>query len=71
MVDKIVEQSTETTAEMTVMVEVGTGPDIDCFPEIMAIMELEARAIVDPGQDPELVQIGMEYIVISVGNMNT
>ena len=37
----------------------------------MAIIELEAQAIVDPGQDPELVQIGIEYIVISVGNMIT
>ena len=37
----------------------------------MAIVELEAQAIVDPGQDPELVQIGMEYIVINVGNMIT
>ena len=53
------------------MVEVGTGPEIDYFPEIMAIIELEAQATVDPGQDPELVQIGIEYIVISVGNTIT
>ena len=66
MVDKIVEESTETTTEMTVMVEVGTGPERDCFPEIMAIIELEAQTIADPDQDPELVQIGIEYIVISV-----
>ena len=39
------------------------------FPEIMAIIEPEAQAIVDPGQDPELAQIGTEFIVISVGNM--
>ena len=32
----------------------------------MAIIELEAQAIVDPGQDLELVQIGIEYIVIRV-----
>ena len=37
----------------------------------MAIIELEAQAIVDPGQDPELVQIGIQYIVISVGNIIT
>ena len=37
----------------------------------MAIIKLEAQAIVDPGQDPELVQIAIEYIVISVGNMIT
>ena len=71
MVDKIVEESTETTTEMTVMVEVGTGPERGHFPEIMAIIELEAQAIVDPGQDPELVQIGIEYVVINVGNMIT
>ena len=71
MVDKTVEESTETTTEMTVMVEVGTGPEIGHFPEIMVIIELEAWAIVDPGQDPELVQIGIEYIVISAGNMFT
>ena len=71
MVDKIVEESTETTTEMTVMVEVGTGPEICHFPQIMAITELEAQAIVDPGEDPELVQIEREYILISVGNMIT
>ena len=42
MVDKIVEESIETTTEMTVMVEVGTGPEIGYFPEIMATIELEA-----------------------------
>ena len=35
----------------------------------MAIIELEVQATVDPGQDPELAQIGIEFIVISVGNM--
>ena len=69
MVDKIVEESTETSTEMTVMVEVGTGPDIGHFPKIMAIIELEVQALVDPGQDPELVQKEIEYIVINVGNM--
>ena len=71
MVDKILEESTETTTEMTIVVEVGTGPERGCFPEIMAIIQLEAQAIVDPGQDPDLVQIGIEYIVISVGNVIT
>ena len=37
----------------------------------MAIIEIKTHAIVDPGQDPELVQIGIEYVVISVGNMIT
>ena len=58
MVDKIVEESTETTTEMTIMVEVGKGPERGCFPEIMAIIQLEAQVLVDPGQDPELVQKG-------------
>ena len=71
MVDKIVEEGTETATEMTVMVEVGTGPEIGHFSEIMAIIGLEAQAKVDPGQDSELVQIGIEYVVISVGNMIT
>ena len=71
MVDKIVEESTETTTEMTVMTEVGTGPEIGCFPEIMTIIELETQPIVDPGQDPELVQTGIKYVVISVGNTIT
>ena len=69
MINKTVGESTETTTEMTAMVEVGTGPERGCFPEIMTIIKLEAQAIVDPGQDPELVQLGIEYIVISVGNM--
>ena len=71
MVDEIVKESTETTTEMTFMVEVGTGPERGHFLEIMAIIKLEAQAIVDPGQVPELVQKGIEYIVISVGNMIT
>ena len=71
MVDKTVGESTETATKMTVMVKVGTGPERGCFPEIMAIIELEAQAIIDPGQDPELVQIGIEYIVISEGNTIT
>ena len=39
------------------------------FQKHMAITEIEVPAIVDPGQDPELAQIGIEYIVISVGNI--
>ena len=69
MVDKTVEEGIETIIEMTVMTEAGTGPEKGQFVEIMAIIELEAQATVDPGQDPELAQIGIEYIVISVGNM--
>ena len=69
MVDKTVEENIETAIEMTVMTEAGTGLEKGCFPEIMAITELEGQAVVDPGQDPELAQIGIEYVVISVGNM--
>ena len=54
---------------MTVMTEAGTGLENGHFPEIMTIIELEAQATVDPGQDPELAQMGIEFIVISVGNM--
>ena len=66
MVDKTVEEITEIAIEMT---EAGTGLEKGHFPAIMAIIELEAQATVDPGQDPELAQIGIEFIVISVGNM--
>ena len=69
MVDKTVEENIETAMEMTVMTEAGTGLEKCHFPEIMAVTELEVQAIVDPGQDPELAQIGIEYIVISVGNI--
>ena len=69
MADKTVEENIETATEMTVMTEAGTGLEKCCFPEIMAITELEVQAIVDLGQDPELAQTGIENIVISVGNM--
>ena len=64
MVDKIVEEN----IEMRVMIEAGIGLEKGHLPEIMAIIELEVQATVDPGQDPELAQIGIEYVVISVGN---
>ena len=68
MVDKTAVENIETAIEMTVMTEAGTGIEKDHFPEIMAIIELEVQATVDPGQDPELAQIGIEFIVIHVGN---
>ena len=68
MVDKTVEENTETAIEMTVMTEEETGLEKGHFSEIMSIPELEVQAIVDPGQDPELVQIGIKCVVISVGN---
>ena len=69
MVDKIVEKNIEIAIEMTVLTEAGTGLEKDHFPEIMAIIKLEVQATVDPGQDPELAQTGIEFTVISVGNM--
>ena len=70
MVDKIVEENIEAATEMTVMTEAGTGLEKGCFPEIIAtVLEIEVQAAVDPGQDPDQVQIGIEFDVISVGNM--
>ena len=34
----------------------------------MAMTQLEVQAKVGPGQDPELAQIRIEFIVLSVGN---
>ena len=68
MVDKTVE-NTQIAIEITVITEVGTGLEKGHFPETMAIIELEAHATVDPGQDPELAQTGIEFIVLRVGNM--
>ena len=53
---------------MTVMIAVGTGLERGSFPEIMAMIELEVQAKVDPDQGPELAQIGIEFVFISVGN---
>ena len=69
MVDKIVEENIEATIEVTVTVEVGTCLQKGHFLEIMAIIDLEVQASVDPGQDQELAQIGIEFLVISVGNV--
>ena len=35
----------------------------------MATIELDVQATAGPGQDPEQVQIGIEFNVINVGNM--
>ena len=51
------------------MIEAGIGLEKGCFPEIMVTIELKVQATVGPGQDPEEVQIGIEFDVISVGNM--
>ena len=55
MVHKMVEESTETAIEMTVMTEAGTGLQKGHFSEIMATIELEVQAIVGPDQDPKQV----------------
>ena len=49
------------------MTEAGIGLEKGHFPEIMAI-ELQVQATVGPGEDLELAQIGIEFVVISVGN---
>ena len=54
MVDKMVEENIEIAIEMAAMIGAGTHPENGCFPEIMAITELEVQAKVDAGQDPEL-----------------
>ena len=69
MIDKTVEESIEKAIEITVMTEAGTGLEKGHFLEIMAKIELEVQATVDPGQDPELARMGIEFIVISVGSM--
>ena len=69
MVDKTVEESIEIAIEMTVVTEAGTGLEKGHFPKIMAIIELQVQVTVVPGQDSELAQIGIIFIVISVGNM--
>ena len=62
MVGKIVGQSIEKDIEIRGMIEAETDLEIGHFP----ITKLEVQATVDPGQDPEIVQIGIEFIVISV-----
>ena len=47
------------------MTDAGTALEKGYFPETIATMlEIEAQAIVNPGQDPEQVQIGTEFDVI-------
>ena len=66
MVDNTVQKNIGPAIEMIIMTEAGTGLEKGHFPEIMAITEREVQTIVD--LDPEIAQIGIEYIVISVGN---
>ena len=71
MVDKIVEESIETTIEMTFLIEAGTGLEKGHFPEAIITIKIEVQAIVGPGQDREQVLIETGFDVISVGNMIT
>ena len=66
---QIIGENTETAIEMTVMTEAGTGLEKGHFPEIMAAIKLQVQTTVGPGQDPEQAQKGIEFIIISVGNM--
>ena len=63
------EENIEITIGMTVMIEAGTGLERGCFPEIMVIIEWEVQAKVGPDHCSGLAQIGIEFIVISVGNI--
>ena len=59
-VDKTAEESIGIIIiEMITTIEVGIGPGKDHFQEIMAVTEQGVQAIVDQGQDPELVQTGI------------
>ena len=51
------------------MIEAGRGLERGHFLEILAIIELEIQAKVDPDQGPELAKIGIEFVVISVRNV--
>ena len=60
-IDKTAEESTRTIIiEILVIIEIGISLERDDFQEIMAVIELEVQAIVDQGQDPEPVPIGIE-----------
>ena len=58
---KAAEESIEITViKMIVMKEVGIGLEKGHFPETMTVIELGVQAIVDQGQDLELIQTGIE-----------
>ena len=58
MVDKIIETITGMKG-MVVTIEIGTGQGRELLPGIMVITEIEALAMIDLDQGPELVQIGI------------
>ena len=53
---------------MTVIIEVETGLGRGHFPAIMAKWNQKYKPKVGPDWGPELAQIGIEIVVISVGN---
>ena len=61
IIDKIAEGSIEMiiTGVMAI-IQVGIGPVKDHSQNTIAVTELEVKAIVDQGQDPEPVLIGIE-----------
>ena len=60
-VDKIAGESIEIMIMETMVIAVaGIGLERDHFQEIMVVTELEEQAIVDQGQDPEPLPIGID-----------
>ena len=59
MVDKIIEEI-KGMKDMVITLEIGTGQGKELLQGIMVITEIEAQAMIDPDQGPELVQIGIE-----------
>ena len=55
---EILAENIDIAIEKIVMIKAGTGLEKGHFPDIMAIIELEVQAKVDPSQGLELAQIG-------------
>ena len=58
MIDKTIEKITGMKG-IVVTIEIGIGQGKELLQGIMVIAEIEAQAIVDLDQGPELVQIGI------------
>ena len=59
MVDKITEKITGMKG-IVVTIEIGIGQGKELLQGIIVMTEIEALAVIDLGQGPELVQIGIE-----------
>ena len=59
MVDKIIKTITGMKG-MVVTIEIGIGQGRELLQGVMVMEEIEALAMIDLGQGPELVQIGIE-----------